>query len=409
MAFLSEKASEGDYRLLGVTPRASRKEVKSAYRRLAKEWHPDRFQQRSEKERILAEEKFKTLTAAYRRIAGGWLEDEPAGEGVRRNESETSKPEKKPFQEGGRVRRPRRMAAGFSWPMRRRGTMAVGVMTAALLFLLAVRAYLPGSGTSGPSSTGSIRPSEPRPSPAVPGEPLLSRSVPPAGSPDQERTSAEDARPRRPPVPDRSMVPDGEVKSEFISIGSTQEDVLRIQGPPGHVRGQTWVYGVSELVFKENRVVRFNNFDGNLKVRVLPSSRFPQPPPKSFTIGSSADEVLWVQGTPTRMDESRWLYGFSEVRFKDGRVEEYDNFFGDLNIRLIPSEAGGTVRVPDAFTVGSSMNDVLLIQGTPTSIRGNLWYYQMSSILFRRGKVHYVYNLSGNLKYVPRETSTRKD
>jgi hypothetical protein len=197
--------------------------------------------------------------------------------------------------------------------------------------------------------------------------------------------------------------------SEFISIGSTQEDVLRIQGPPQVVRGQTWVYGISELGFKEGRVVRYNNFDGRLKVRILPSRAMPSPPPAFYSIGSSMDEVLAIQGTPTRMEGNRWLYGFSELRFKDGNLSEYDNFFGDLKIQLAPGKAGTGSHAERSFTVGSTADEVLLAQGTPTSIKGNLWTYQMSSVVFRKGKVHYVFNSSGNLRFVPKEELTRSD
>ena len=52
-------------RVLGVTPRTSESEVKKAYRRLAKAWHPDRFQGQPEA-MAEAEGRMKTLNAAYR-------------------------------------------------------------------------------------------------------------------------------------------------------------------------------------------------------------------------------------------------------------------------------------------------------------------------------------------------------
>ena len=52
-------------RLLGVSPRASLAEVKSAYRRLAKQWHPDRCQGQPAAV-AEAEEKMKNLNAAYK-------------------------------------------------------------------------------------------------------------------------------------------------------------------------------------------------------------------------------------------------------------------------------------------------------------------------------------------------------
>jgi hypothetical protein len=53
-----------DYRkLLGVTKATEVKELKTIYRNLMKEWHPDKFQ--DEEERLLAEEKSKQFIEAY--------------------------------------------------------------------------------------------------------------------------------------------------------------------------------------------------------------------------------------------------------------------------------------------------------------------------------------------------------
>lgn len=408
MGFQTERASESDYRLLGLSAKASRQDVKSAYRRLAKTWHPDRFQQHSARERDFAEEKFKALTVAYRRIAGGWLEEERTEKKVPHGDAKTSRsPE-----EG--ARQPRQPSAvkrtgNFSWIFVRRSFLATGLSVLALVALLAIRSYLSVVEPGGTSSSGPVSHNQSRVSVPDTGKGSGSKSVYSPEDPARENAPSEDSLLRHQPSRLKPTAPESDSAPEFISIGSTQDAVMKIQGPPQHVRGQTWVYGVSELGFKDGRVVRYNNFDGNLKVRVLPSRPLSSPVPATFTLGSSADEVLTVQGTPSRMERNRWLYGFSEVRFKEGRVEEYDNFFGDLKIRLIPEEAAGTGNVRRPFSVGSSKSEVLLTQGTPTSIRGNLWYYQMSSILFRKGKVHYVFNSSGNLHYVPKEELTRNE
>jgi hypothetical protein len=55
--------------VLGVDPDASRDEVHRAYRRLVREWHPDRFAD-DPRLRRLAEERLKEVNAAYRAVAG---------------------------------------------------------------------------------------------------------------------------------------------------------------------------------------------------------------------------------------------------------------------------------------------------------------------------------------------------
>lgn len=53
------------YSILGVSKDVSDKDLKSAYRKLAKTWHPDKFGDKSDKEKKEAEEKFKEITEAY--------------------------------------------------------------------------------------------------------------------------------------------------------------------------------------------------------------------------------------------------------------------------------------------------------------------------------------------------------
>jgi len=51
----------------------------------------------------------------------------------------------------------------------------------------------------------------------------------------------------------------------FFTIGSPEEEVLRIQGQPRHIEGNVWWYGLSRVVFKKGEVVDIIDMTGNLR------------------------------------------------------------------------------------------------------------------------------------------------
>ena len=56
---------KGYYKTLGVAENASPEEIKSAYRKLAMKWHPDRWATGTEEEKKKAEDEFKKVAEAY--------------------------------------------------------------------------------------------------------------------------------------------------------------------------------------------------------------------------------------------------------------------------------------------------------------------------------------------------------
>ncbi|MFP5040026.1 KTSC domain-containing protein [Parasediminibacterium sp. JCM 36343] len=52
-------------KLLGVTKQADLKDLKSVYRNHMKDWHPDKFQDKEESEKLAAEKKSKIVIEAY--------------------------------------------------------------------------------------------------------------------------------------------------------------------------------------------------------------------------------------------------------------------------------------------------------------------------------------------------------
>ena len=58
-------ANRDFYNILGVSRDASDEEIKKAYRKLSLKWHPDRHSNDSEKDKKIAETKFKEISEAY--------------------------------------------------------------------------------------------------------------------------------------------------------------------------------------------------------------------------------------------------------------------------------------------------------------------------------------------------------
>ncbi|WP_448382104.1 J domain-containing protein [Desulfosoma sp.] len=422
----SDHATPDDYRLLGLQPGASLHEVKRAYRESAKRWHPDRYAGGSDWERIRAEEKFKDLQDAYRRILGSLRANsssateaaagkKPTG-GPAADASEASREtygKKEPFSQRG--------AQGSEKAASLREKLGAGTIVqagkwlgsgkrAALAAVLLVVALWGYGFHAHRSKEVSLRTG-----PAVPAVSAPKGSAASLGSDLSARVEEALSSPRAIPGLERPGA-DGPVgtaagpsdKVGTFTLGSSEKDVLRIQGPPDKAGGGRWTYGLSEVRFKDGRVVGYDNFDGRLRVSLMPSSEAARSGSAAdfFTLGSTKDEVLRVQGTPTGVRGSVWHYGFSSVRFSEDRVASFDNSFGNLKVRLEPSreyleKTGG--RVPSFFTIGSSADEVLAVQGTPTSVRGSMWFYDFSDVLFRDGRVGWVNDPAGRLRFVPKE------
>jgi hypothetical protein len=59
---------QSPYDILGVTPGASKEEIKAAYRDLANRYHPDKVAHLGEELQALAEQRFKDIQDAYQEL-----------------------------------------------------------------------------------------------------------------------------------------------------------------------------------------------------------------------------------------------------------------------------------------------------------------------------------------------------
>lgn len=71
-AWAGEQTSKQDpYQILGVSRNASLEDIKSAYRKLALKYHPDKVNHLGDEFKTLAEKRFKEIQEAYNHLAGG--------------------------------------------------------------------------------------------------------------------------------------------------------------------------------------------------------------------------------------------------------------------------------------------------------------------------------------------------
>jgi hypothetical protein len=105
------------------------------------------------------------------------------------------------------------------------------------------------------------------------------------------------------------------------------------------------------------------------------------------TVGSTRDEVLAQQGTPTSSSEDKLVYGKSELYLKDGSVIGWriDAASAPIRVKLWPGSAVDPTLT--SFTVGSSKDVVLVVQGTPTAFTEDSFEYGGSEVSFHNNRV----------------------
>lgn len=114
---------------------------------------------------------------------------------------------------------------------------------------------------------------------------------------------------------------------------------------------------------------------------------------KPVTIGSTKQQVVDAMGTPDSMMANTWGYAFSTIEFDNEKVIGWSNISHNLIIFL-----GQKKQNAEPIKVDSTKQNVLDVMGTPDSINDYLWGYAFSTIQFRDGKVTGWSNISNNLK-----------
>src|SRR5437763_5424305 len=430
------------YRVLGLEPGVSLEELKQTHKDLVKVWHPDRFADDPRLQQK-AQEKLKEINEAYEQVLSDAFpaprltapvpDSPPAVQPERRPPRASAgryppgpfgpfqtaaPPAQAPLKKLRLLRNPFRSAAGL-------GVVGLGALLLTLSFVLTNnddvrRRDAAGANEASSGERGSEKPAGEYLPPSGPAfglgstkdEVLTIQGTPTSvegnrwmyelssidfseGKVESYANISRNLHVRLRPAGDsaagRSL--------GYFTLGSSPDEVLGVQGTPTSVEGRRWRYESSSVDFSEGKVESYANVSRNLRVQINPASDPTAARSRGyFTLGSGPDEVLAVQGTPNSVEGSRWSYESSSVEFSDGKLESYSNVAGILHVQVFPAGDLSAARLRGYFTLGSSQDEVLAVQGTPTSIEGNRWTYELSWIKFDRGKVESYSNFSGNLR-----------
>jgi hypothetical protein len=378
---------ERAYQILRLEPNATLDKVEEAYRDAAWHWHPNHFPPEPHVQEK-AQAKIREITAAYQQVKNFLWERES-------KKLEAASPaadEPWRITPGPAPPPPGKISslavAAQTWIREHTAPLLIGlVIVAGLFFSPLIYYYLNAPAKLAPAPVQEKVAALPAPgSQALPGDKAGSRIAAPSPG-----TAAGRSR-TAPPV-----------ASRYFTLGSSPEEVRVIQGPPRYLSATTWKYGLSTVTFKNRRVVGYANISQNLRVSLAPKPPVvPAGLPVFFAVGSSKDRVLAVQGTPSMVVGNTWKYGESEVKFQGDRVVSFTNFADNLQVKG-PGKAGAAIRTAKRghrgyFTLGSSKRQVLAVQGPPTRVWGNTWWYGYSQVTFYDDRVIGFADASRNLK-----------
>jgi len=276
--------------ILGLGPDATSEDVKQAYRDLAKVWHPDRFQN-DPRVRNKAEEKLKEINEAYQLLrkydptsrqqshsgsasSGRTQQPQDDGRTQASQHDRTSPPSESSVKE-----EPNPSVSGSPNNLPLVFSFFGVVLTILLLGFLAINSNTRQPLTSPSTTYDLFMPSNSRPSP---GPQVGALDIPPTWLRSGQARERGESSPRQrdsdlranPSYPERHSQPPGASNAISEPIAISTEQPRRVA-------------------------------------------------PGSFTVGSTKDEVIAVQGTPTKFNDYVWEYGYSSVIFENGRVTSW--------------------------------------------------------------------------------------
>jgi hypothetical protein len=318
-------------RTLDLPIQASEKDIEHAYRNFVKAWHPDRFQS-DEKLRGVAEEKMRNINAAYLFLTSEPATSSPPPDEQSSCEFKTHSDEAVPFR--SYPNRWQLICRSLPRPSKLMGIAALVAGICVAIFLLkGIDSYLTSKPIVGEQYSSlktflSVKLREKTGS--VWGDAWHQLFSPEhstvAAADPQHDVAAQSGRPEKTPHNEHRYEPNAtqflHVKAlPYITAGLTKAEVIAIQGTPESASEEKLTYGRTEFYFSDNKLSgwKIDPTSDPARVKLWPEAAV-DPNLQTFTVGSTKDQVIAVQGTPTLFSEDKFGYEDSEVYFQNGQV-----------------------------------------------------------------------------------------
>jgi hypothetical protein len=174
----------------------------------------------------------------------------------------------------------------------------------------------------------------------LPGQPTTAQTAPPA---EPTPVQPEAPPPAAPPKTEPARVRAREVKIPntikpalpYVTAGLTPTEVLSVLGKPDSSFGEKMFYKGSEIDFRDGHVAgwRIDPRISPIRVKLWPEAA-PTPGLTAFNIGSSKNDVIAIQGTPTLLSDNEFGYGSSVVFFQNNLVIGWKEDPGSVRLKV---------------------------------------------------------------------------
>jgi hypothetical protein len=319
--------------ILGLDSNATHRQIESAYRTLVKVWHPDRFQS-DPKLKETADEKLKSINAAHE-----YLLAQPDPKPRRRAA-------KKPAAQETSIRsisQPPRSSvidSALASGMLLRGLILLAGLAVPLLLLVGLDSWL----SSNPSTAGFYAQYRSRVLLALHAnvntakqnvEQNLSHLAPnhsaSESSANDPASPSDQAAAPQPAI----VVPAPHVPMPYVTVGLTPAEVASVMGAPLSTTNASLRYRDAVFYLHNGVVAGWKVAPSLIPLRVkLWPARGTDPHVVNFTIGTTKDSVIALQGTPTLLTENKLGYGASEVFLENGHVIGWNDSHGSERLHV---------------------------------------------------------------------------